>query len=323
MLNRRIMAFAAVVALACASIVAAQGWRGQGRMAGKVTDEAGTPLDGVTVKLFLPTGNGGFDVKSNKKGEWSAGGISSGAWQVDFVKAGFETRRVTVDVEQLNPKPPMDIVMKKAAPDANTIVAEQLKKAAGLVTEKKYAEAQAIYAELLGKYPQAYQIELAVARAYHAEAATDKSAYAKEIDHLKKFIEKEPNNVEIKLLAGAEMIQVGNAEEGKALLASVDDSAGKDPMVFVNVGINLMNQNKAKDALPFFERAVARFPESPDAYFYRGNVNVQMGMTIRPDNQAEGDKLIAAGKADLQKFLQMAPNAPEAAAAKKMLEALK
>jgi len=43
----------------------------------------------------------------------------------------------------------------------------------------------------------------------------------------------------------------------------------------------------------------------------------------RPDNQAEGDKLLAAGKADLQKFIQMAPTAPEAAAAQKMLEALK
>jgi len=323
MVKTRIAAIVAVVVLAGASMAAAQAWRGQGRMAGKVSDETGAPLDGVTVKLFLPTGNGGFDVKTNKKGEWSAGGITSGAWQVDFVKVGFETRRVTVDVEQLSPKPPMDIVLKKAAPDANQLVAEAMNKAVGLLNEKKYAEAQAIYADLLTKYPQAYQIELAVARAYHAEAATDKTAYAKEIEHLKKFLEKEPNNVEIKLLTGAEMIQKGNPEEGKAMLASVDDSAVKDPMVFVNVGINLMNQNKAKDAMPFFERAIARFPDSPDAYYYRGMTNVQLGTTIRPDNQAEGDKLLTAGKADLQKFLQMAPNAPEAPAAQKILEALK
>lgn len=323
MVKRRIAVMVAVVVLACASMAAAQAWRGQGRMAGKVTDEAGAPIEGVVVKLFLPSGNGGFEVKTNKKGEWSAGGITSGAWQVDFVKVGLETRRLTFDVEQLSPKPPINIVMKKAAPDANQIVAEQMKKAATLVTEKKYAEAQAVYAELLTKYPQAYQIELSVARAYHAEGATNKDAYAKEIEHLKKYIEKDPNNAEVKLLTGAEMIQVGNPEEGKALLASVDDSVVKDPMVFVNVGINLMNQNKAKDAMPFFEKAIARFPESPDAYYYRGITNMQLGTALRPDNQAEGDKLIAACKADLQKFVQMAPNAPEAAAAQKMLEALK
>ena len=323
MFKRLVAAFAVVAFVVATGTASAQTWRGQGRMAGKVSDEAGEPIEGVMVKLFLPSGNGGFEVKTNKKGDWSAGGISSGAWQVDFSKAGFETRRVTVDVEQLSPKPPMDIVLKKAAPDANTIVAEQMKKAAGLVTEKKFAEAQAIYAELLAKYPQAFQIELAIARAYHAEGATNKEAYAKEIEHLKKYIEKDPNNAEVKLLTGAEMIQVGNPEEGKAMLASVDDSVVKDPMVFVNVGINLMNQNKAKDAMPFFEKAIARFPESPDAYFYRGMGNVQLGTTLRPDNQAEGDKLLAAGKADLQKFLQMAPSAPEAPAAQKMLEALK
>jgi tetratricopeptide (TPR) repeat protein len=318
MVKRFVAAFAVVAFVVAAGTASAQMWRGTGRMAGKVTDEANQPLEGVKVKLFLPAGNGGTDTTSNKKGDWGVGGIGSGAWQVDFEKAGYETRRVTVDIEQMNPKPPMVIVMKKAAPDANQIIAAELKKAAGLVTEKKFAEAQAVYAELLTKYPQAYQLELPIARAYHAEGAHDK-----EIEHLKKYIEKDPNNAEIKLLTGAEMIQKGNPDEGKAMLASVDDSVVKDPMVFVNVGINLMNQNKAKDALPFFEKAIARFPESPDAYFYRGMTNVQLGTTIRPDNQAEGDKLLAAGKADLAKFIQMAPNAPEAAAAQKMLEALK
>lgn len=318
MFKRTMAVFAALAVVGLAATASAQIWRGQGRVAGKVTDEAGKPLEGVTVKLFLPAGNGGLELKTGKKGDWSAGGIASGAWQVDFIKEGYETRRVTADVEQMNPKPVMEIVMKKAAPDPNQIVAAEMKKAASLIGEKKFAEAQAIYADLLGKYPQAFQIELSIARAYHAEGAHDK-----EIDHLKKYIARDPNNVEVKLLTGAEMIQKGSPEEGKALLASVDDAAVKEPAVFVNVGINLMNQNKAKDALPFFEKAIARFPESPDAYYYRGITLVQLGTMIRPDNQPEGDKLLAAGKADLQKFVQMAPNAPEAAAAQKMLDALK
>lgn len=316
---KRFIAVMVVAALAfTAATASAQIWRGSGRVAGKVVDEAGQPIEGVKVKLFLPAGNGGTDTTSNKKGDWAIGGIASGSWQVDFEKAGYETRRVSVDIEQMSPKPPMNTVMKKAAPDANQVIAGEMKRASGLVAEKKFAEAQAIYADLLAKYPQAYQLELTIARAYHTEGA-----YDKEIEHLKKYLEKDPTNVEIKLLTGAEMIQKGNAEEGKALLASVDDAAVKDPMIFVNVGINLMNQNKAKDAMPFFEKAIANFPQSPDAYFYRGMGGVQLGTALRPDNQAEGDKLLAAGKADLAKFLQMAPNAPEAAAATKMLEALK
>lgn len=318
MVKRLVAVLAALVVLALAATASAQAWRGQGRLWGKVSDESGQPIEGVIVKLFVPALNGGLDVKTDKKGEWSAGGIGGGAWQIDFIKEGYDTRRITVDVQQTDPKPAIPITLKKSAPDPNQIVAAEMKRATSLVLEKKFAEAQAIYADLLTKYPQAYQIELTIARAYHAEGAFDK-----EIEHLKKYLEKDPGNVEVKLLTGAMMIQKGNATEGQALLNSVDDAAVKDPMVFVNTGINLLNQNKAKDALPFFEKAVARFPESPDAYYYRGMTNVQLGTTLRPDNQVEGDKLLTAGKADLAKFIQMAPNAPEAAAAQKMLDALK
>lgn len=318
MVKRLVAVLAALVVLALAATASAQAWRGQGRLWGKVSDESGQPIEGVIVKLFVPALNGGLDVKTDKKGEWSAGGIGGGAWQIDFIKEGYDTRRITVDVQQTDPKPAIPITLKKSAPDPNQIVAAEMKRATSLVLEKKFAEAQAIYADLLTKYPQAYQIELTIARAYHAEGAFDK-----EIEHLKKYLEKDPGNVEVKLLTGAMMIQKGNATEGQALLNSVDDAAVKDPMVFVNTGINLLNQNKAKDALPFFEKAVARFPESPDAYYYRGMTNVQLGTTLRPDNQVEGDKLLTAGKADLAKFIQMAPNAPEAAAAQKILDALK
>jgi tetratricopeptide (TPR) repeat protein len=306
------------VVLAFAATASAQAWRGQGRTWGKVSDESGRPIEGVTVKLFLPALNGGLEIKTSKKGDWSAGGLGSGAWQVDFIKDGYETRRITVDVQQMESKPAIEITLKKAAPDPNQIVAAEMKRAAALVIDKKFAEAQAIYADLLMKYPQAYQIELTIARAYHAEGAFDK-----EIEHLKNYIARDPGNVEVKLLTGAIMIQKGDPAEGQALLNSVDDAAVKDPMVFVNTGINLLNQNQAKNAFLFFEKAVARFPESPDAYYYRGITEVQLGTTIRPDNQAEGDKLLAAGKADLAKFLQMAPNAPEAPVAQKMLEQLK
>lgn len=318
MKKRYVTAAAALIVLALAATVAAQGWRGQGRVSGKVTDEADKPMEGVTVKLFLPSGNGGVDAKTNKKGEWAVAGISRGAWQVDFLKEGYEPRRISVNVEELARIPAIEIVMKKAAPDPNQVIAGELKRASGLVAEKKYDEAQAIYADLLAKYPQAFQLELSIARAYHAQGAHDK-----EIDHLKSYIEKDPNNVEIKLLTGAEMIQKGNPDEGKALLATVDDSQVKEAAVFVNVGINLVNQNKPKDAMPFFDKAITRFPDSPDAYYYRGLAELQIGSATRPDNQAEGDKLLAAGKADLQKFLEMAPTAPEAEAAKKLLEQLK
>jgi regulator of sirC expression with transglutaminase-like and TPR domain len=55
---------------------------------------------------------------------------------------------------------------------------------------------------------------------------------------------------------------------------------------------------------------VTRFPQNADGYYYRGLTNLQL---------SKND----AAKADLTKFLEMAPNAPEAATAKGILDKLK
>jgi Flp pilus assembly protein TadD len=116
--------------------------------------------------------------------------------------------------------------------------------------------------------------------------------------------------MENKLRLGNILIDQGRIDEGRAVLASVDDSAIKDPSILVNVGISLLNQNKAGEALPLFEKAIALFPADGSAYYYRALVRLQKGDT-------EGTR------ADLTRFLELAPDAPEAPAAKKALEQLK
>src|SRR5688500_5470278 len=88
--------FAAVMAVASAGSAEAQEWRGMGRVGGKVVDESGKPIEGVTVKATLPeAGNRGPDaIKSNSKGDWAIGGITGGRWALDFEKEGYETRHL-------------------------------------------------------------------------------------------------------------------------------------------------------------------------------------------------------------------------------------
>jgi regulator of sirC expression with transglutaminase-like and TPR domain len=61
--------------------------------------------------------------------------------------------------------------------------------------------------------------------------------------------------------------------------------------------------------MPYFDRAVARFPSHPDSYYFRGLAHLQLG-----DNDA--------ARADLEKFVRMAPEAPEAEMARKILKQL-
>ena len=276
-----------------------------GRISGKITDEGGAPVDGAEVVATM--GAGKFTAKTNKKGEWAIGGLGRGQWAVDFNKAGFEARNISVDVSDYTRIPPIEIVLKKATPaaDPNVEIKGELEKAAEMLKAGKYGEARAVYEALLVKYPEAYQLHPLIARTYAAENQHDKAA-----EHLKTALGKQPDNVEWKLLLASELAAAGKMDEAKAVTASIDDAKVKDATPYLNIGITLYNANKPKEAQDYFSKAIALFPQQGDAYYYRGLTHLQLG-----NNDA--------AKVDMTKFLELAPNAPEAETAKKILAQLK
>ena len=316
----------AFILLLVAASANAQVWRGQGRIAGKVMDEAGKPVEGVAVRVSLPAEKAVLDTKTNAKGDWAISGLARGSWDVDFVKKGFEDRHITVPIIETERLAPIEIKLKKAD-DPNEIIAGELKRAADLMTQAgdepdakkkvaKYAEARGIYEALLAKYPTAYRIEQFVARAYYLEGQPDKA-----IERLKSVVARDPNAQEVKLLLGSLLLEQGKADEGKQVLSSVDDAKISDPGIYVNFGIAMMNKNQSAEAAAYFEKAIAKFPASPDAYYYHGLSMLQLANA--QGEEAAKTERIQKAKTDLTKFLELAPKAPEADTARKILEQLK
>ena len=303
---RRLAAASAMV-LALAVPAAAQS-RGSGHMAGVVKDESGQPVEGVQVKAVKAGEHETFTDKTNKKGEWSFNGLAGGQWNVDFTKEGYETRRVTVPLDEFVHVPPMTVAIKKAAVkvDPNAEIKGELQKAAPLLESGKYAEARGIYEGITQKHPDVWQVEPLIARTYAGENKPDEA-----LVHLQKALDHDPNNVEVKVLMATVLSQQGKTAEAQKYLDAIDMSQVKDPVVFLNQGINLINQNKAADALPIFDKVVAAFPKEPDGYYYRGRCELALGK-------------FPEAKADLQKFVAMpGADAAEVEQAKKILEQLK
>jgi thioredoxin-like negative regulator of GroEL len=298
---------AMVLTVALAAPASAQS-RGQGHMAGVVKDDAGHPVEGVAVKAVKTGETDTFTDKTNKKGEWAINGIAGGQWSVDFTKEGFETRKITVPLNEFVHVPPMEIAIKKTVVkvDPNAEIKGELQKAAPLMEAGKFAEARAIYEPLLVKYPEAWQIEPLIARTYAGENKPDEA-----VKHLQAALQHDPNNVEIKLVMASVLTQQGKTAEVQALLDGIDMTKVTDPVVFLNQGINLINQGKAAEALPIFEKVVTSFPTNPDGFYYRGRCDLALGK-------------FAEAKADLQKFIAMpGADAAEVEQAKKILEQLK
>jgi Flp pilus assembly protein TadD len=292
------------------SLAFAQEWRGQGRIAGKVTDESGAPIEGVIVKATLPSSSnrGPAPVKTNAKGDWSIGGITGGMWALDFDREGYEPVSKSIQISEVNRLPATTLVMKKVVVvvDPNEVIKARLTEAAGMMMRKEFAQALAIYEALAKEYPTVKQFKPLIARAQYGAGKT-----ADAITTLKAAVADDPAAIEIQVLLGTLLIETGQMAEGQQVMAAIDASKVADPTVLLNIGIDLINNKKQAEAITWFDKTIAAFPNDPSAYYYRGISHLSLGRT-------------AEAKTDLQKFISIAPaTAPELDSAKKILETIK
>ena len=293
-----------VLAALVASSALAQS-RGNARLNGKVVDEQGQPIADVVVKAQMAGQTEILQGKSDKKGEWRVNGMADGQWQVELTKDGLDPIRVPVEVRNERATP-LNVTMLKPAPrvDPNVEINGQVQKAAQLAQEGKFADARKIYEDLLVKYPQIYQLEGFIARTYAAE-----SQPAKAMEHLKIAMDKEPNDVDLKLLQADLLIETGDKAAARAILDAVDMTKVKDPYPFMNAAITLINEKKGAEAVAMLTKLLAQFPTQNEIYYYRGRAHIV-------------DQKMDEAKADLEKFVSLAPAAKDTPEAKKLIEQL-
>jgi tetratricopeptide (TPR) repeat protein len=92
-------------------------------------------------------------------------------------------------------------------------------------------------------------------------------------------------------------------------LKGLDEAKVTSPDLFFNIGVNFLNANEPAQAIAYFGKAIAVDPAYADGYFRRALAYVQTGR-------------LPEAKADLQKLLQLAPDGPQADAARKTLAQL-
>jgi predicted Zn-dependent protease len=290
--------FALLIAVLMAAPAVAQS-RGSGRITGKVVDEAGKPIVDVAVKAVKIGEAQVFNTKTNDKGEWTLAGLADGEWNVDFAKAGLETVQRSARVMEGRRMPPMPVTMKPAPPevDPREEINKEMAVAAEHIKAGRIPDARKIYEGLLVKFPSVHQFHSFIARTYAAENNS-----AKAIDHVRIGLEKEPANVETKMLL-AELLQAsGEKDEAKKLLDTIDVTQAKDPFPFVNVAINLINDNKAAEAVDLLNKLIAQFPDEPQLLYYRGRA--YLASSKFDDAKVDLEKFVAANPATAQKEVE-------------------
>jgi len=302
---RKFIAAAGLILLTLGAL-AAQDYKGKGRLLGVVTDEQGNPLEGVTVKLFSLRVQQGLEVKTGKDGRWIAAWIRGGAWNLDFEKIGYATKKISVEVNEYQKNPEVVVTLVKVE---GLVVTDDIKdlltEGNRLFDEEQFDAAAAKYREILEKYPDAYPIRLNLGNCFFAKEDYD----AAEEQYLQ-VLEKDPGHVEAIIAVGNCYANRGDSAKALEWYGKVEFEKIDDPIVLYNLGTNYYNNAKFDEALKFYAKAVEKQKGSADALY-------QLGLTYL--NLQRNAESIAA----FEDYLKVDADSPRADQVRAFLDFLK
>jgi tetratricopeptide (TPR) repeat protein len=290
---------------------------GEGRVIGTIVDGKGAPIEGARALLTRPGTGYKLEKKSDKKGQFTLLILdATHEYQILVEKEGYgsfegpvkaplgEIARLTFTLE------------KTVAPDPAS--GQPVLDGAGQAIEA-YNEGVKLLqggdlAGASGKFQQASDLDpkLPDAPAALADVLLELKKPAEALAAADRFLALKPGDARgLRARFDAQKALGDNAKARETLEALAKADPSRETAVrLLNEGIGFFNAGKAAEALPLFQSAAAADPTLVKAQYMLGLAYVNAGDP-------------AKAKEHLQKFLELAPNDPEAATAKEMLESLK
>ncbi|MCP4152769.1 MAG: tetratricopeptide repeat protein [bacterium] len=301
-----------IIAICMVSAMFAGITSGKGKMSGTVLDKkTGAGIAGVTVKLYFPDQKAYHKPfpKTGKDGKWKVLFIRKGMWNLDFEKDGYMPIKISYAVDSTPGTKNTPVEIKMEATEGPVIAEDVLKKinkGKALMGEKKFANALALFDEVLAKEKDMSGVE--IINLYIGNCHSMQGDYAKAIEFYKKSLAKFPTHKGL-------ILSIGNAYNNlkdfdKAMewfkKLKVDEIDNADTLF--NIGAIAYNKGDFKTAADFFKRATIVKPEFAEAYY-------QLGMTYTTLENNK-DALVA-----LRKFMEIGKDSPNFETAKAIVEA--
>ena len=290
-------------------LLAALGWgQYQGRIEGKVTDAAGSPLDKVEVSIVSSKlGSQKFDLKTDREGRFTQIGLSPGFYMVNFKAEGFTPRSVEVKVS-IAESTAMEVNLELAGAEALRAMSESDKlflQGNKLYAGNKFAEAAVSYEEAIKLSPAqwAYYFNLGLTYKKMEKGEEARAAFAK-------ALELNPGSYSAGKELAESLAKAGNYEEAKALYRKALEISADEPDVFYNLGLCQVSTGEGEAALDSFAKCIALKPDYADAYYQLGTIYI-------------GQNKVKEAVENLEKFLALAPGHEKAGVAKQLLDYLK
>jgi tetratricopeptide (TPR) repeat protein len=289
-----------------------QATSGRGKMSGIVTDaETGKPIEGVVVKLYCVRARSFHTStpKTDDKGYWKAMYLRGGMWNIDFEKAGYETKKITFNVETTPSarKPSIDIQMRKIeGPALADTVLMEIDTANRLLNERKFDEALKSYLDIMAKNRELSGIE--IVNLYIGNCYAMQEKYAQAVEYYQKAIEKYPKNKELIISIGNAYNNMHDFDNAMKWFQKISFEEIDNVDTLYNIGVIYYNKAKYEEAIKYFKKATEVFNEFAEGFY-------QLGMTYTALNK------IPEALESLKRFMELDPESPNYETAKAIVDA--
>jgi tetratricopeptide (TPR) repeat protein len=303
-------------------------------------DEQGKPIANATVEFANQENGRKLTVKTNNKGEYFTMGLTGGKYKVSLIGADGQViwfvNNAPIALGDENVVN-FDLAKEKAeAAKASGVTDEQRKQYEAAVKEQGKIKninallTQAGDARKAGNFDQAITLMEQAAEADQkkhdivyaqlADSYMGAKKYPEAESAYKTAIELAPTKGEYHNNMAQAMLKQNKVDEA---IAEYTKAAELDPtkagMYYFNLGAVLTNRGMVDQANTAFDKSIAADPTKADAYYQKG-VNLLGKATVDPKT---GKMNAPEGTAEcLNKYLELAPNGPNAQAAKDLLASL-
>ena len=279
------------------------------RISGTVTDEQGEPIEGCVVMAENPANMPStLETTTNEKGNFSFSGVRSGLWRLKYGADGFHPFQEEFQVggrERVRRKVELVRATGQALLTRSKEARAEVDAANQAMAAGDYAKAVELYEQILAKAPEVYEIyfNIGLAQEQLGDHAAAASAY-------EKFLESDPENADAMLKLAIALNRSGKIEKALALYEEVTELQPDSGIAHFNMALVLFQNERLDKAKEAFERSLALDTSLNEAHFMLGHIHV-----------SQGEPSLAL--ASYEKFVELAPDSPNAEAARQAIEQLK
>ncbi len=269
---------------------------------GIVLDRDGRPLKDVKILFVDSEGGQRFTAKSDKRGQFMRLGMPAGRYLVKAELEGYVPLE-TDFVLKFDSKDKLKLTLDKIPPKINEDA--DLVEGTRLFQEGKFKESLPYFQRAVEKFPASFEANYNLGLAYLRAVLLDES-----IASFEKLKELKPDLVEVHLALGEGYFIKGESEKALAVFARALELQPENAEIYYNIGIILYKGDKLDEAIQNFTTAKGMDPNFAAAYY-----QLALALLRKGDNQGAIEYF--------EKFLSLAPDSPQSAQVKTILETLK